>query len=413
MIDNKYKWPLAINDFSLLDRFKICSFFLNFKNRWTQDIYVKIYEDKLKEYVSCLYSVFVSSGSVANQLVAQYTKDKLIRNGLWPKKNKVIFNSVTWTTNISPFIREGFEPIFVDVNLNDFCLDYKKTEDIIKKNKDQIALVFPTAVLGFTPNIEKLYKIKNTYDIDLKLDACENLMGEYEDLFHSVTRNICSFFTSTTSCFVAHQITTGSEGGFIFTSDKQEYIYYLLSRAHGLRRNILSYSNNITNLADELNKCTNTLVDSQFDFQTLSSNYRSSDIAAFCGLLDFKKIDDNKLRRIFLYELYYDNLDSEKYYLPNSRKNITDVPFCLPIIIWGEDKENRIKKVKELLDEQKIEKRSFISGNILRHIPYQKYGNYKDYKNAEYLNNFALYIGLHRKVKEQDILDLVQKLNNI
>ena len=45
--------------------------------------------------------------------------------------------------------------------------------------------------------------------------------------------------------------------------------------------------------------------------------------------------------------------------------------------------------------------------------PYQKYGNYKNYKNAEYLNNFALYIGLHQKVKEQDILDLTKFLNNI
>ena len=115
---------------------------------------------KLRDYVGCLYSVFVSSGSSANQLIAQYTKNKLIKNGLWPKRNKVIFNSVTWTTNISPFIREGFDPIFVDVNLNDFCLDYKKTEEVIKGNKDEIALVFPTSVLGFTPNIEKLYKIK-------------------------------------------------------------------------------------------------------------------------------------------------------------------------------------------------------------------------------------------------------------
>ena len=70
-----YKWPLAQNEFTWLDRLKICGFFLNPKNRWTQDKYVKQYEQKLCEYTGARYAVFVSSGSAANQLIAQFTKD--------------------------------------------------------------------------------------------------------------------------------------------------------------------------------------------------------------------------------------------------------------------------------------------------------------------------------------------------
>ena len=50
---------------------------------------------------------------------------------------------------------------------------------------------------------------------------------------------------------------------------------------------------------------------------------------------------------------------------------------------------------------------------MLRQLPYQKYGNYQDYKNAEYLNNFALYIGLNFKTTERDIEKLCKLLNEL
>src|ERR1051326_9208497 len=144
----KFDWPLAVNNFTLLDRSKICAFFLNYKNRWTQDKYVKEYEKEVAQYVGSSYAVFVSSGSAANQLIAQEIKDFLTKKQEWPKKNKVIVSAVTWQTNVSPWIREGFEPIFVDVNLNDFCLDYNQVDRVLHKYREKIACIFPTSVLG-------------------------------------------------------------------------------------------------------------------------------------------------------------------------------------------------------------------------------------------------------------------------
>src|SRR4051812_31486974 len=114
-------WPLAVNSFTFLDRLKICGFFLNPKNRWTQDKYVREYEKVVANYVGAKYAVFVSSGSAANQLICQQIKDDLIAKNEWPARNKVIVSSVTWQTNVSVWVREGFEPIFLDVNLDDFA----------------------------------------------------------------------------------------------------------------------------------------------------------------------------------------------------------------------------------------------------------------------------------------------------
>lgn len=417
-----YKWPIASNTFSFSDRIKICKFFLNKDNYWTQNKYVKEYENKLAEFTNSEYAVFVSSGSSANQLLAQFTKDSLIKRGEWPKRNKVVVNSVTWTTNISVFIREGFEPIFIDVNLDDFCLDYDKLKSVLQKQNKNIACVFPTSVLGFTPNIQILKELSEDYpEIKFALDNCENLLGLYDDKTYPnqpTRHNICGGshkFTTTTSCFIAHQLNTGSEGGFIFTSNEEEYIYYLMARAHGLIRNLKPYSENLFNneFDEAWVKFENPLVDDKFDFNVLSSNYRGSDIAAFCGLLDFERINQNWRHRLNIYTDFHQKLDKLRYYLPKYRDNYYDVGFCLPIISRGENKEERIRNVKMILDNHNIEWRSFISGNMLRQTIYQKYGDYKTYENAEYLNNFAVYIGLGSHVKEKQVIDLVETLNKL
>lgn len=397
-----HKWVLADNNFTFLDRLKIAGFFLNQKNRWTQDRFVREYEKLAANYVGAKYAVFVSSGSAANQLICQKIKDDIIKKGEWPRRNKVIVSAVTWQTNVSVWVREGFEPIFLDVDLNDFCIDYFKLLGIIANRADEIACIFPTSVLGYVPKrMGEMIKLAHEYNLNLKFDNCENFFGEFGGL------NINSLTTSSTSCFIAHHITTGSEGGFIFTNNYDEYEYYLLSRAHGLLRNLNQY--NILPIYNTDTK-PNTLVDKNFDFQTLSSNYRSTDIQAFMGILDFNRADEYKKHRIKLYNLFKDNLDLEMYYLPPEKKWVDDCAFCLPIICeYG----YLVDSVKKYLDDKEIERRGFISGNMLRQLPYQKYGKHEDFINAEYLNSNAMYIGLHQKVTEKMVLDLTTNLNNL
>lgn len=403
---NNYKWSLAVNTFNLWDRLRICSFFLNFNNRWTQGNYVYEYESIVQQYTGVKHAIFVSSGSSANQLICQQIKDRLVRSGEWPHRNKVIVNAVTWQTNVSVWIREGFEPLFIDVNLKDFCLDYDQLEEHLKDN-ESIACVFPTSVLGYVPKINRLKELEIKYPkVKFALDNCENFFGKYCD--NGRWRNICYPFTCSTSGFIAHHINSGAEAGLILTNNTEEFEYFVLARAHGLRRNLEFYNYNIL-----LNKYTNDLVDSQFDFQVLSSNYRSSDIMAFLSILDSKKWKKNRLKRRELYGKFYHRLDLDKYILPYYfRKNCSDVAFCLPIIVKNSD-EKRYERIKATLSLLNIEFRPFISGNMLRQKNYQQYGDYRNFKNAEYLNNFGMYIGIHTQLGDKEIFDVCNELNRV
>ena len=106
-----YNWFLNDSNFTWSDRFKICKFFLDPKNRWTQDKYVIEYEKKWKEFTESKYALMVSSGSTANSLIAQYARHSK------PDRNTVVFPSVTWQTSVSPWLNACFEPKFIDINL--------------------------------------------------------------------------------------------------------------------------------------------------------------------------------------------------------------------------------------------------------------------------------------------------------
>lgn len=378
------KWPLNINNFTFLDKLKISFFILNSNNRWTQDKRVKQFEEEMASFVGSKYAVFCSSGSTANTMLAMMLKDKN------EEKKTIIFPSTTWTTSISPFIREGFIPKFIDVNLDDFSFNYAKLEDELKSNND-IACIFATSLLGFVPDIKKLKTLSEKYSIKLMFDNCENTFGKFED------QNISSFTTSTTSTYFGHQLQS-IEGGFIFTNSKEEYEYCLMLRNHGMTRSV-----------NDPSQYRNNEVDGRFDFYCLGNNFRNTDLNAFIGLIDFSKREKYIQKRKDIFELFRTKLN-DKYILPYNFKNREVSAFSLPIIFKNKDKK---KQALDFCDKQGIETRPIISGNLLRQTCYKSFGSYKDFPTSEFLHQNGFYVGLHAKLAEKQVEELINYLNNL
>lgn len=389
-----YKWPLNITSLSIEDKQKISEFILT-SNRWTQGHQVQLFEKKFADYIGCKYALFVSNGSVANTILAQYTKD-FHQNTV---KNKVVLPATTWQTSCSPWIREGFEPVFIDVSLEDFCIDQKQLEIYVKKNAKSIACIFPTSLIGFSPNIDFFQYIQNTYQVNVMFDNCENTFGQFNN------RHISSYFTSTTSTYFGHQIQS-VEGGFIFTNDIKEFEYFLMMRNHGMSRSLKPYDlDNTTYL--------NKDVDEAFDFYCLGSNYRNTDINAFIGQIDLEKINYHTHNRTKIYNLYQELLDKKQFYLPPARANTIDIPFCLPVISYDKARYNKAIKVCKAM---KIEYRPIISGFLGYQTCYRKYFNkldHNNFQNSIFLHNNGFYIGLYSGLKPENIVSLTNELNNM
>lgn len=402
-----YKWPLNISNFTWLDRLKICGFYLNPNNRWTMDKYVKQYESKMAEFIGCKYAIYVSSGSTANILVSNFVKDSITK--LNPQKNIVLVPSTTWVTSVSPFIRDGFEIKFVDISLTDFSMNLNTVENILrdKKFKNKIACIFVTSLLGFSPDILELKRLELVYDVKIMLDNCESTFTKFS--IGNENKNISSFFTSTTSTYFGHNITSGTgEGGFIFTNDEKEYEYFIMARNHGMIRSLPE---------DKQKPYRNKSVDSRFDFSILGNNYRNTEISAFGGLLDLKRANKYILKRRRLYNHFYFNTNRFQYILPSYWiENCYNVPFSIPIIINSKKKSNKIKKInaaKKICEDLQIETRPIVGQNLLRQTCFKEYGNPKDFPISEILHNDGFYVGLHPKIKYSQIEKLYRKLNEL
>lgn len=387
-------WPLNINNFTQNDRNNIALFITNESNRWTQDIEVKKFENKMANYIGVKYAVFVSSGSAANTILAQYTKDMFFNS----TSNIIILPSTTWQTSCSPWIREGFRPKFIDIDLIDFSINKNKLEKYVKKYHKNISCIFPTSLIGFVPDINFYTYLKNKYDVNIMMDNCENTLGLYEN------KNISSFFTSTTSTYFGHQIQS-VEGGFIFTNNISEYEYFLMLRNHGMTRSLSSYS------LDQ-SRYSNDNVDHSFDFYCLGSNYRNTDINAFIGQIDLERADYYKTIRQKLYHIYFKYLNKNKFFLPSYDKlNIENVPFCLPVICYNQN--TKIKAI-DLCEKLKIEYRPIISGFLGYQTCYKKFfKNKSNYTNSIFLHTNGFYVGLHPGLTEENVIEFAEKLNEV
>ena len=80
---------------------------------------VRQFEKEWSEWLGVRYSLFTSSGSTANSLLVESVKEHY---GLKPG-DKVLVPACTWVTNVAPIIQAGLEPIFCDINLQNFSFD--------------------------------------------------------------------------------------------------------------------------------------------------------------------------------------------------------------------------------------------------------------------------------------------------
>jgi len=391
----EYSWPLNTPQFSLLDKLKIAKFVLT-DSRWTQGKKVQEFEQKMAEYVGSRYAIFTSSGSTANTLLAMYLRDHCS-----PERNIVVFPSTTWITSVSPFIREGFTPRFIDINLVNFSMNLTELEEYLKKNSSKVACIFITSLIGFVPNIQTIKAMAKHYNVTVMMDNCENTLGSFEN------KNVSSFFTSTTSTYFGHQLQS-VEGGFVFTNSLEQHDYFLMARNHGMVRSLPEWRQKFY---------TNGEVDSRFDFKILGNNFRNSDLNAYIGLLDFARLEEYSQKRKYLYETFVSNSSEKLLIMPFDLFSCKHVPFCLPVILSPKATKyvdllpELVVELKKACEETEIETRPIISGNLLRQTCFKQFGfKPKDFPISEYVHKNGFYVGLYANLEPERVRNFAIKV---
>jgi CDP-4-dehydro-6-deoxyglucose reductase, E1 len=353
----------------------------------TQGELVKQFEDEFSKWQGRKYSVFVSSGSSANLILAYYYRIHGLKN------LKVVIPALSWATTLAPWIQFGFKPFLCEVDKDTLGLDLQYLEDLLKYQSPSI--VFAANILGFPNKYTEIKALCEKYGAILLEDSCET-MGT------TLNGVKCGNFgeASTFSTYFAHTIST-IEGGIISTDSELIYENLKMLRAHGWSRDISpGYSEHLKttfNVDDYNNK---------FTFYFPGFNVRNTEIAAFLGLSQLKRIDEFCKVRERNFKLYQENIINEEWKINPVGENISN--FAYPIIT------SKREKLVENLNKNQIDSRPLVAGNLANHPVWEGYGTNKvelDFANRIHKN--GLYLPNNHEMTEEEVLYVCEKVNEV
>lgn len=139
-------------------------------------------------------------------------------------KKKVLTQSFTFAAGAEVLIRNGYEPILVDIEKQTWQMNIQKTEELITKKREDIAGILLCNTFGVgNPDIEKWEQLAKQYGLPLILDTAAGFGSRYTAGEIVGGRGDCEVF----SLHATKPFAVG-EGGLI-TSRNEQLIHKLRS----------------------------------------------------------------------------------------------------------------------------------------------------------------------------------------
>ena len=388
----KFKHKLMSNNFKK-DDFKSVIKLFNQKNPiLTQSKFVKEFENKWSKWLGVKHSVFVNSGSSANFLTIFILKE-MVGSG------EIIVPSLTWVSDISSVILNGFKPVFVDVNPKNLGMN---EEQILKKINKKTKAVFITHVLGLNSLSDKLLKELKKKKIILIEDVCESHGATFKN------KKLGTFgLMSNFSFYYAHHMST-IEGGMISTNNKKIYEMARMVRSHGMLREI--GNEKLKKIYQKKYKSLN----SDFIFMLPGFNMRNNEIGALIGLNQLKRLNSNNNKRKANYKNFLGLLDKSKFRTNFDISGSCNYAFTL---VMNDKSITNRKKLETTMKNNNIEFRRGMAGggNQLMQPYIKKYiKNFKinDFKEVNHIHHYGYYIGNYPDLKKEKIIKICKIKNS-
>lgn len=313
--------------------------------------------------------LMTNSGSSANLLMMLALTSKRGMN--LPKGTKVITPIAGFPTTINPIFQVGFQPVFVDIELDTLNLDLNDLERVCQENPDAKVLTF-AHVLGNPPDMDRLMEIVNKYELTLLEDCCDAL-GSYYDgkpLGSFGKMASCSFYP-------AHHITTG-EGGFVAVDDLETERIVRSFRDWGRGCYCVGKQNQLEcgMCGTRFNNWLPSLPDDTFDhkyvYEEIGYNLKPTELQAAIGFVQMQKLEEigrmrryNHSRIVELFKPF-----SQYFHLPFTTEKADPDWFAVAITVKDGAPFTRADFV-QFLEARKIQTRPYFAGNIMLQPAYE------------------------------------------
>ena len=238
-------------------------------------------ENNIKDFFGAKHAITTNNGTAAIHL-------SLCAMDL--KRGDKIICSVNAFPSIAQVIRHfDAEPIFVDINEDDFNIDPNDLEKILKAQKHKkLKAAFISHVAGQSADMDAIYALANKYNINIIDDASRAMGATYNG---KLIGNMGSYM----SCFqinpqVKHPVATT---GIIVTNDDEMASRARLIRNHAIINDSFDKDGNLGYMYDVID------IGQQYDLNSLCAAY---------SIAQFEKLDMFIERRKAIAAMYNEEL---------------------------------------------------------------------------------------------------------
>ena len=371
----------------------------------TSGKYTDIFEKKLADYLGMSYCHFVNSGSSANLLAFMALTSQLLGERAIQAGDEVITVAAGFPTTVAPIIQYGAVPVFVDVSIPQYNIDFTQLEAALSKKTKAIICAhtlgnpFEIAAVKEFCDIHKLWLIEDNCDAlgslyTLKGETC--LTGTFGDI-------------GTSSFYPPHHMTTG-EGGAVYTNDP------LLSK---IIRSMRDWGRDCACASGQDNLCGKRFdgqygelpsgYDHKYVYSHFGYNLKATDMQAAIGVAQLDKLDSFTDQRRQNFNLLKEALSpfEEHLILPEPCPNSEPSWFGFLITCTGGVDRN---KLVQYLESKCIQTRMLFAGNIIRQPCFDQmrktskgYRVIGNLENTDRIMNDTFWLGVYPGINEEMI----------
>ena len=321
------------------------------------------FEKKFPKQFGKDYGILTNSGSSSNLLMMSTLTSK--RGYNLPKGTKVLMPIAGFPTTLNPTLQVGFEPVFLDIELETLNLDLTKAEELIKKH--DIKVITFAHVLGNPPQMEWVMYLVDRYNLILLEDCCDALGSTYDGKPLGSFGNMasCSFYP-------AHHMTMG-EGGFVACKDYDTEIILRSFREWGRgcycvgpEANKLKCGTCGKRFSEWVPCMAGEVFDHKYVYDEIGYNLKPIELQGAMGLVQLDKLEEIHSLRRRNYQMFFDIYSKyeEYFHLPRAQEKSNPSWFAFPLTIRKGSPFTR-NDIVDYLEESLIQTRPYFAGNIM------------------------------------------------
>lgn len=236
---------------------------------------------------------------------------------------EVITTPFTFASTTHAIVRNGLQPVFCDINSDDYTIDVDKLESIIS---EKTSAIIPVHVYGNICNVKEIERIANKYNLKVIYDAAHAFGITVEG------ESIANFGDASMFSFHATKVFNTIEGGAI------------------------TYKNE--SISKKLLSIKNFGITDKESVAYIGGNAKMNEFQAAMGICNLRHIDKEIEKRKAIVERYFENLDNVKgIKLCKPKVGIKSNYAYFPVVFDGY-KLNR-NEIYEKLKKEKIFARKY------------------------------------------------------